>query len=212
MIVNVDLDNVLYDFHSALEGYVRSVEPERWLRRSPFTETLMSAPAPTQWEFWNDWNMSYGEWRSWFRRGVEAGQVWWQGDPLLGAVEYMWRISDDGHDIRIVTDRLVHKFSHKLAVEATVNWLDDHNIPYRYLAFEKNKHIFADRFSVLVDDKLDNVLSFARFHPYLGKVEELAALFVQPWNQSAETAGLARVRSWEEVYAWTQQMSEAIGF
>ena len=52
-----------------------------------------------------------------------------------GVAEVLWRLSDAGIWIRIITHRLYVNWGHATAVADTVDWLDAMNIPYRDLCF-----------------------------------------------------------------------------
>ena len=67
-----------------------------------------------------------------------------------GAAEALWRLSDAGVWIRLITHRLYANWNHAVAVGDTVAWLDDHSIPYRDLCFLGDKpQVEADAY---VDD------------------------------------------------------------
>jgi len=74
---------------------------------------------------------------------------------FAGVSESLWRLSDAGVDIRIITHRLIGKNQHATAAADTVAWLDRHNIPYRDICFVARKaHVDAD---VYIDDAPHNV-------------------------------------------------------
>lgn len=52
-----------------------------------------------------------------------------------GVAESLWRLSDAGVWIRLITDRLTVNWGHQDAVVDTVAWLDGARIPYRDLCF-----------------------------------------------------------------------------
>ena len=56
-------------------------------------------------------------------------------DAIAGAADALWRLSDAGIWIRIITHRLVTNWGHALIVSDTVDWLDANRIPYRDLCF-----------------------------------------------------------------------------
>ncbi len=72
-----------------------------------------------------------------------------------GAAEALWRLSDAGVWIRLITHRLYANWGHAVAVADTVAWLDEHAIPYRDLCFLGDKpQVEADAY---VDDAPHNV-------------------------------------------------------
>ena len=199
-ILNIDLDGVVYQFHTPLAVFMEMngrPGPNALERGTDGAFTGSSYPEPRRWGFFREWNMSEGEWNSWFRRAVEGGYVWAKGEPIEGAVEYLWRLSDDGYFIRLVTTRLVHPFNHAFAVSATVGWLDKYNVPYRGLCFlgsGERKSSFEG--ALLLDDNLDNV------RDYENNAKGFAVIFSQPWNDDpdGEYEDIRRVVSWEQFY------------
>ena len=89
--------------------------------------------------------------------------------------------------IRVITHRLFANWGHAVAVADTVDWLDDHGIPYRDLCFLGQKpQVEADAY---VDDAPHNIEALrAAGNPVI--------VFDQPYN--AEVAG-PRAGSWPEV-------------
>lgn len=181
----IDIDNVIYPFTSVMEQWV-------YYNKSIPNHSLSPV---TRWEVWEDWNMPKGEWNNLFRKGVEEDFIWSEGEPIKDSVDALWRLSDSGHYVRLVTHRLVHKFGHAKAVIATASWLDKHNIPYRDLVLMTDKSdINGD---VMLDDNVDNVLRWQHLHP-----KKYAFLFDAPHNQ--DIGGLVvgkpipRIKGWKE--------------
>src|SRR3546814_7620104 len=68
---------------------------------------------------------------------------------LPGVAEALWRLSDAGVWIRIITHRLCVNWGHAVAVADTVAWLDETGIPYRDICFlgakpEVEAHCYID--------------------------------------------------------------------
>ena len=68
-------------------------------------------------------------------RGARAPHVPARWPPIPGAAEALWRLSDAGVWIRIITHRLCVNWGHAIAVADTVEWLDRTGIPYRDICF-----------------------------------------------------------------------------
>jgi 5'(3')-deoxyribonucleotidase len=185
MIINIDLDGVIYDFHKEFTDYVS-------IKKDPTFQWRL--PEPTTWEFWREWNMSHGEWKGWFRRAIEDKTIWWKGTPIGAASKVMWHLSDAGHTLRIVTYRLVHKFNHATSIQATVSWLDEHNIPYHDICFlshrTKKDHIRAD---VALDDNP------AYLPTQLDPRDPIGYLYKRTWNQESWKA-YETVEDWWDFY------------
>lgn len=180
--VNMDLDGVLCDFNTAMLGCL------------PQTTQLSVGPywQPTTWDWWEEVGMSGSEWNGYFYRAVREHGLWEHARPYDGVAHEMWRLHDAGVYVRIVTTRLVHTGLHREAVTQTVRWLENHNIPYRSLAFEEDKAVF----SVYDDDWLldDNITNMQRFNYRDG----VGRLLSQPWNRSMTEVNAFRVSSLRE--------------
>lgn len=108
--------------------------------------------------------------------------------PMIdGCAEALWRLSDAGVWIRIITHRLVVHWGHQVAVGDTVAWLDEHSIPYRDLCFLGRKpEVEADLY---IDDAPHNVEA-------LRAAGNHVVVFDQPYN--ATVAG-PRADRWADV-------------
>ncbi len=187
MNVNVDMDGVLYDFDQALADYI--------CVHSDCTEQLST---PTQWRVWEDWGMSEQEWGSWFRNAVRDKFVFAQGNIYPNGLGGMWMLQQQGHRLRLVTDRLRFPELKHVAVISTVTWLSTRNIPYDAIAFDSRKNIYTA--DVIIDDK-----------PDLGWVqtEAMNILFDQPWNQDVEeTNNIVRAFGWTDVIGVIEELDE----
>jgi hypothetical protein len=104
-----------------------------------------------------------------------------------GAAEALWRLSDAGVWIRIITHRLYVNWGHAVAVADTVEWLDRHAIPYRDICFLGRKpEVEADCY---VDDSPDNIHA-------LREAGNQVIVFDQPYNADVEGP---RASTWEDV-------------
>jgi hypothetical protein len=107
--------------------------------------------------------------------------------PVLdGAADALWRLSDAGVWIRIITHRLYVNWSHATAIADTVEWLDRVRIPYRDICFMGDKpEVGADLY---IDDGPHNVEA-------LREVGNRVIIFDAPYNQHL---GGTRARTWTE--------------
>jgi 5'(3')-deoxyribonucleotidase len=112
-----------------------------------------------------------------------------------GVSDALWRLSDAGVWIRIVTHRLVTNWGHALIVSDTVDWLDTHSIPYRDICFLGRKpEVEADAY---VEDAPHNVEALrARGNTVI--------VFDQPYNRNLD--GL-RASTWAEVEAIVSELA-----
>ncbi len=177
MILGVDLDGVCGDFSAAF----RTVVAE---------ETgvpVDDLPERQNWDF-SEWGIVDEEhFRRIHRKAVVEHRVFRTMPQIDGCAEALWRLSDAGVWIRIITHRLYVNWGHQEAVADTVGWLDDHGVPYRDLCFLGAKpEVEAD---VYVDDAPHNIEALRRAG------NEVIA-FAQPYNTGI---GGLRASTWEEV-------------
>ena len=108
-------------------------------------------------------------------------------EPVEGAAEALWRLSDAGVWIRVVTNRLHANWGHQTAVVDTVAWLDREHIPYRDLCFLGNKpQVECDLY---VDDSPETIAA-------LRKAGNEVIVFDRSHNQAERDP---RATTWAEV-------------
>lgn len=118
-------------------------------------------------------------------------------EPIEGAVEALWRLSDAGVWNRILTHRLILPGHHHTLAGDTVYSLEANNIPYRDLCFMEAKADLGAH--IYVDDAPHNVEA-------LQDVGKEVIIFDQPYNRHVE--GL-RAKGWGEVEAIVMDRFEA---
>lgn len=107
---------------------------------------------------------------------------------IAGASEALWKLSNEGVHIRVVTHRLCVNGTHASAAGDTVSFLEAENIPYRDLCFVSDKAlVHAD---VNVDDAPHNI-------ERLRAEGRLAVVFDQPYNRHLPGP---RVYDWGDAY------------
>lgn len=175
-IFGVDLDGVVGDFtvrfREVLAG-IRGVDPE-------------SLPLERSWDF-REWGIGPEEYGEIHRTAVMEHDLFATMPVMPGAAEALWRLSDAGIWIRIITHRLYVHWGHAKAIGDTAAWLDLHRIPYRDLCFLGDKpQVEADAY---IDDAAHNISA-------LRAAGNTVIVFDQPYNQ-----GLAgpRAHDWAEV-------------
>jgi 5'(3')-deoxyribonucleotidase len=176
-IFGVDLDGVCGDYTSAFRRVVaadRSVDPI----------TLSDARS---WDF-AEWGIvGPDEFDRLHRLAVLEHRMFRHMPAMPGVAEALWRLSDAGVWIRIITHRLCVNWGHAVAVADTVAWLDEQGIPYRDICFLGAKpEVEADSY---IDDAAHNVEA-------LRAAGNHVIVFDAPYNQ--DVAG-PRARSWREV-------------
>jgi 5'-nucleotidase len=123
-ILGVDLDGVCADYTRALRDVLaarRDIDPER-------------LPLDHSWDF-VEWGLQRDEFSLLHQAAVLEHRIFRTMPPVQGAADALWRLSDAGIWIRIITHRLYANWGHAIAVGDTVAWLDSVGIPYRDLCF-----------------------------------------------------------------------------
>lgn len=143
-VLGVDLDGVCADYN---KGF-------RWIAARHLGVEESSLPDERGWDF-AEWGLSRDEFDFLHRQGVLEERMFRRLDLIEGAAETLWRLSDAGVWIRIITHRLYQNWSHKIVVFDTVEWLDRTHIPYRDICFLGAKpEVEADLY---VDDSPFNI-------------------------------------------------------
>ncbi len=176
-ILGVDLDGVCADYTAA---FARVVAQEKGC-------DIADLPTGRSWDF-HEWGLDeIGGFDHLHRLAVLEHRMFADMPMLDGCAAALWRLSDAGVWIRIITHRLVVHWGHQVAVTDTVSWLDTNGIPYRDLCFLGRKpEVEADLY---VDDAPHNVTALrARGNDVI--------VFDASYN--AEVEG-PRARSWPEV-------------
>ena len=175
-VLGVDLDGVVADhtrrFREILAD-IRGVDPEMYaLERS--------------WDF-GEWGLAPGEYADLHRIAVMEYDMLRTMNVIPGAADALWRLSDAGVWIRVITHRLYVNWGHDKAIGDTAAWLDIHRIPYRDICFLGAKpEVEADAY---IDDAPHNI-------EQLREHGNTVIIFEQPYNRGLD--GL-RARDWAEV-------------
>jgi 5'-nucleotidase len=175
-VFGVDLDGVCGDFTLAF----RSVAAEE------LGVPEEDLPLERSWDF-REWGFVEGDYERVHLRAVLDKRILRSLPVIEGAADALWRMSDAGIWIRIITHRLYVNWSHAVAITDTVEWLDTARIPYRDLCFLGAKpEVEADAY---IDDGPHNIVGL-RAHG------NDVIVFDQPYNR--DLAG-PRARTWVEV-------------
>ena len=175
-VLAVDLDGVCADHAEAFRGVVAA---ERGL-------TPTDLPPQSTWDF-HEWGLTDDDFEHLHRRAVLVHRMFRDMPAVPGAAEALWRLSDAGVWIRIVTHRLYANWGHAIAAADTVAWLDQVGIPYRDLCFLGRKP--AVEADLYVEDAPHNVEE-------LRSVGNAVVVFDQPYNRHLAAP---RAVTWEEV-------------
>lgn len=174
-VFGVDLDGVCADYTLGFRDFCA----ERLGR------DLSTLPLERSWDF-SEWGFDQQTFEQMHKAAVTEGRILADLAVIEGAAESLWRLSDAGVWIRIVTHRLYVNWGHHAAAGDTVQWLDQARIPYRDLCFVgKKRDVGADAY---IDDGPHNIVA-------LRAAGRDAIIFDQPYNRDLE--GL-RATTWQE--------------
>jgi 5'-nucleotidase len=176
LVFGVDLDGVCGDYTSAFR---RVVATDRGIDPDDLGDQL-------SWEF-TEWGVGVEQFDELHRSAVLEHRIFRTMEPMAGASEVLWRLSDAGIWIRIITHRLCVNWGHAVAVADTVEWLDRNALPYRDICFLGRKpEVEAD---VYLDDGPHNIEA-------LRDQGNDVIVFDQPYNRHLDGP---RAADWSEV-------------
>jgi 5'-nucleotidase len=176
-ILGVDLDGVVANHTWRFREIMAEV-------RGVDAETM---PMDRSWDF-HEWGFGPDEYSYFHRIAVMEHDMFRTMPVVEGAADVLWRLSDAGVWIRIITHRLYVHWGHAKAIADTAVWLDAHKIPYRDLCFLGAKpQVEADAY---IDDAPHNI-------EQLRAAGNTVITFEQPYNRDLE--GEPRARSWFDV-------------
>lgn len=176
-VLGVDLDGVCGDYESALRASVAS-------RRGVEPDSL--EPQRSTGHF-TEWGLTAEGFQEAHRIAVTEDRIFRTMEPYPDVAEVLWRLSDAGVWIRIITHRLLFNGLHESSAADTAVWLDQHDIPYRDLCFIGDKAMVGA--DVYIDDSPHNIIN-------LREAGRTAIVFDQLYNRHLDGP---RVQSWQEV-------------
>jgi 5'-nucleotidase len=187
-VFGVDLDGVCGDYTAAF----RAVTAEE------LGVPVESLPFERSWDF-HEWGFGPGDYERIHRIAVLERRILRDLPIIDGAAEALWRLSDAGVWIRVITHRLYVNWSHATAVTDTVAWLDEARIPYRDICFLGAKpEVEADAY---IDDGPHNVRA-------LRELGNDVIVFDQPYNRDLDGP---RAANWAEAEEIVEQLAAAKG-
>jgi|TARA_B110000438_G_scaffold110820_1_gene108678 5'(3')-deoxyribonucleotidase len=145
-----------------------------------------SLPLQRSWDF-REWNFTDGDFERLHRAAVLEHRMFRDMEVMPGCAEVLWRLSDAGIWIRIVTHRLYVNWGHAIAIADTADWLDRHRIPYRDICFLGDKPDVAAH--AYVDDGPHNIIA-------LRSAGHNVITFDQPYNGDIDGP---RAANWAEL-------------
>ncbi len=185
-MLGVDLDGVCADYTTGFRAVVaedRGIGPDE-------------LPMGRSWGF-EEWGIGPDDFERLHRLAVNERRMLRTLPAFEGCADALWRLSDAGVWIRIITHRLYVNWGHAAVVSDTVEWLDATRVPYRDLCFLGAKpEVGAD---VYIDDAPHNVTA-------LQDAGHEVIIFDQPYNEGLP--GL-RAHDWDEVEELVSELAAA---
>ena len=189
LILGVDLDGVCADYTTAFRPLVAQ----------ELNVPLSSLPEERSWDF-SEWGLSPKEFEDLHHKAVEDHRMFRSMPVFENASEVLWRLSDAGVWIRIITHRLYVNWGHAVAVTDTVEWLDQARIPYRDICFLGDKpEVEAD---IYLEDAPHNIAS-------LRSSGNSVIVFDAPYNQEVDGP---RATSWLNCEQMILDLAAEMGF
>lgn len=171
-VLNLDLDNSVADYSSAVKGVIMEAHPH--LKESDFPPMIDYCFVESKWPTLatiSDFQQKHVE-------GVNKDFLA-NLEPYDYAVEALNNLHDAGIHIRVVSHRLFLRGLHQKTVVSTASWLDKVGIPYDELVLGKYKSDFVA--NALVDDSPSNITSWRE--TYGSSDLRPCFVFGQPYNQ-----------------------------
>jgi 5'(3')-deoxyribonucleotidase len=174
LAIGIDLDGVVFDFCDNYRDYL--------VQHHKFDK--LSLPDAEVWDFFShQWNLTTEDFLHFLAQGIEDEFIFVLGDPVVGAVDAIRKLGDQGHCIHIVTHRM---FGAK-SIANTERWLRDNDISYNSLTFSADKTIVKT--DVFLEDNVENFQA-------LESVGVRAYLMDRKWNAHYDTG--YRVFDWDD--------------
>lgn len=139
-----------------------------------------------EWNF-SSWGIDEAQFHAIHDLGVREYRFLRDMEVMEGCVDALWRLSDAGVWIRLVTHRIYTNWGHNIVVADTAHWLDKVRIPYRDLCFLSTKSNVASH--VAVDDAPHQVAE-------LRAAGRHVIVFDAPYNRELASP---RAHGWAEV-------------
>jgi len=186
LVLGVDLDGVCADYESALRASVAA-------RRDVDPATL---PPQRSTGHFSEWGLDAESFREAHRIAVVEDRIFRTMSPYPGVAEALWRLSDAGVWIRVITHRLLFNGLHETSAADTAAWLDHNDLPYRDLCFIGDKAtVGADLY---IDDSPHILVA-------LREAGRTALVFDQLYNRHMDGP---RVTSWADVVPLVLEQAE----
>ena len=150
-IFGVDLDGVCADFY---EG-IRPLAAE-WLGVEEKSLVHNVSYGLPEWGFAD----APGGYMDFHKFAVTQRQLFSRLEAMPGCPQVLRKLSKAGVRVRIITHRLFIKYFHKQAISQTIDWLENHGIPYWDLCFMQHKTDVGA--NIYIEDTEKNIKEYER--------------------------------------------------
>lgn len=189
MKIGIDIDNVITNTVDGVLDYINERLPVK-LTIDDIKEYWMEAALPEQYR----WVIPVA---------FEDPQMWKNVKMIEGAVHYIGKLYDDGHEIYFVTATTPNNFKKKIGfLERNLPFFPEGYVRRHAISIQEKQLL---RLDILIDDCLDNLT---------GDKEYLGILFDYPWNRDraskelSELYGIVRTYNWAMTYEHIERRSD----
>lgn len=144
-------------------------------------------PDPANWGL-EVWFEDHAGFLSAHREAVHERRIFKTLPVITGAVEAIRSLTDDGHRVRIISNRLMDGVGREIVVGDTMGWLAANGFVWHDIAF-----VGGDKSVVAADVHIDDSPSVIRALASAGRE---VVVFEQPYNK--DISGHPRARTWAE--------------
>ena len=146
---------------------------------------------------WNAWQIAHIPKDEFFRTLDEA---WFEWENIPAVEDHIGEAVEGIHRfgrVDVVTGRS------QVTVQAAMNWLKEHKIPYdAFVRTESTKAKARLSYDVFIDDSAELMSLVA------SSLDKCGILYTQPWNRNAgDMQRVFRVERWEEIPAALERVS-----
>ncbi len=176
-VLGVDLDGVVADFYGAL----RPIAAE-------WRGVALDKLTPEVSYGLKEWEITTQEYQELHRFAVVQKEIFSTQPEVPGAAAALRKLGyNPDIRIRIITHRLFIKYTHEVSIQQTIEWLEEHGIPYWDICFMKSKgDVGADLY---IEDSPGNIKA-------LQEAGKSVLIFTNSTNKNV--TGM-RADNWEQV-------------
>ena len=178
-VLGLDLDGVCGDYLAAMRLVASDragVPPEQ-------------LPDPKNWGL-EGWFGDHAGFLSAHREAVHERRIFRSLPVIAGAVDAIRSLAAQGHQVRIVSNRILDRVGRSLVIGDTLEWLEQNGFVWHDIAF-----VTGDKSAVAADVNIDDSPSVIRAMVNAGRQ---VVVFEQPYNTQISHPPSLRARTWAE--------------